>query len=695
MKIHFKSAQVNILAMSEQHGHIEKTGALDVSVQQDFDDIFPNRNAQGTANVLAIVGDWGMDASGVKFISKHKPEEMGFEEKETSHKFLGRFSLTFADTFINKIKNIVSKPNNILLNMPEKDTEGKRKMFNGEFQIFLLKRFIERIKYDDAGNSRFNLNKDFSTKIPDKNDINYGILAQNKDTSKNKGEITNKNFEVLMVTGNHDLEGGDSLLFSFLDKIKNHVTVLATNTNFDKSPVFNGRDYIKEYSILEVEDDKDKNKKHKVLFIGIIPHRMDFYCEGKTNGMGILDKTAEYTMDLESPETLKNTYAKINTLIKAFKDKNPDGATVILNHNGNPIAEKFIQKLWEYDKNLEINLILNAHDHKYSINQITNPEGKITPIVSLGQDNKIYADAKLKFNDDGNITIACNNEHEIINGQKSLDTTLGKIFQDILKDDLEPKIKITVKGRPDLTELDYENTRYGNCPVDNLLTDGIFQSIKEHDKSIDFFGMMGGTVRGPLNCNHNSANNFQLFHTICGASEEDFEVSTIKDISGNELVKIITETLVRTRRDEKRNDLIQWSGIRINKKDAWKMIDETIAKEKPAKINFVSLENVLDYKKIMDFIEIKDKNGNYRPIDTNGKYNIALQVFAKGLHETIKRYEKEGKLVPMTIQKPSGETSNAQMRELIDEYLEKHYNAETGLYEIEIEDPNKDVRIIT
>jgi hypothetical protein len=49
----------------------------------------------------------------------------------------------------------------------------------------------------------------------------------------------------------------------------------------------------------------------------------------------------------------------------------------------------------------------------------------------------------------------------------------------------------------------------------------------------------------------------------------------------------------------------------------------------------------------------------------------------------------------MTDKKPSGETSNVQMRKLFDEYLEKHYNSKTGLYEIEIEDPDKDVRIIT
>jgi len=695
MKINFKSAQVNILAMSDQHGHIEKTGTLDASVQQNFDELFPNRNAKGTANVLAVVGDWGMDASGVKFITKHKPEEMGFEDKKTEHKLFGRFSLNYADNFINKFKSIINKSQKQPYELPEKDSEGKRKMFNGEYQIFLLRKFIERLKYDDAGNSRFELNKGFFSKVPDKNDINYELLAQNNDTSKNRGEITNKNFEVLMITGNHDLEGGDSLLFSFLDKIKNNITVLATNTNFEKSPVFQGRDYVKEYSILEVEDDKDKNKKHKVLFIGIIPHRMDFYAEGKTNGMGIIDKTAEYTMDLESPETLKNTYAKINTLIKAFKDTNPDGATVILNHNGNPVAEKFIQKLWKYDKNLQIDLILNAHDHKYGINQIKNPEGKITPIVSLGQDNKIYADAKLKFNDDKTLTVACNNDYSVSNGPESLNTPLGKVFQEILKDDFEPKIKITVKGRPDLTELDYDTSRYGNCILDNFLTDGILQSIKKHDESIDFFGMTGGVVRGALNCNDKLANNFQLFNTLSGGPPEHFEVYILKNISDKELVKIVTNSLFRNKLDEKRKDLIQWSGISVNKKEIWKLIDETIKKENPIKNDFVSIENKLDYDKIKNHIKIKDKNGNYISIDENRKYNLALGYVSILLHETLSDYLNKGKISPMAIKNNSGEVKNAQMRELFDEYLEKHYNPDTGLYEIEIEDPDKDVRIIT
>lgn len=203
----FKAAQINILATSDNHGHVEMMPRFYQTVFDNFDKIFPNKNSKSTLNLFTVVGDYFIIPKEKLFKSVNKPENIGFPElKKSSDLTLGHYQAYFLNEFVSKISE----------------------------QIF------------------------------DNKTTNKQVLSDNsKDASTS-------NFKTLVVPGNHCLESGKGFFLDIIKNSIDKITFIISNT-YAESKDDKGRTLISKSTILEVPDDKDPNKIYKTLFLGVTP----------------------------------------------------------------------------------------------------------------------------------------------------------------------------------------------------------------------------------------------------------------------------------------------------------------------------------------------------------------------------------------------------------------------------------------
>ena len=477
-----------------------------------------------------------------------------------------------------------------------------------------------------------------------------------KNTSTQKGQNHgNTNLEVLFALGNHDLDGGADKIINFMKK--NPMTTVVTNMNFSKSPKVTAamvnNDKIVKACIYEIPDDKRKDLKHKILFLGTTIPSMDFYNPGICEGLEFLDNSNKKDTSLNE-EHLKGTINAVKNEVNNFKLKNPKGAVILMSHMGERISEIIRKNVPEID------LILNGHDHKNTQSSIGH-----TSINSLGKDNEMLKAINFEFDDDGNFikstmtpyftetTITDGLEKHpfqiFLNNYLKKDLTpIAKVSElsvempeylaeldeknllidelnrlgiknkkiiDVLKNNDELKaltlenarqrINETNKVQHGIKKLSYGNEiRYRNSYLMNYLTSALKRTIRDTlDKDIFAVGIPSSIVRGGI---EDGANNLQIMKIFDGVSEDlsNVKIGTIK---GNELVGLITENVLDNIKSPTRNTIIHWSDIQINKS----MIEE--------------IKNGISKSDYSEAIRVRNNDTKeFEPIDPTGDYKIAI-----------------------------------------------------------------------
>ena len=259
-------------------------------------------------------------------------------------------------------------------------------------------------------------------------------------------------------------------------------------------------------------------------------------------------------------DDLISTFDAVKTEVDAFKKKNPKGAVVMLSHTGAPIS-KLIR-----DHIPQINVILNGHDHK----NLTSLKGK-TNINSLGKDNEIIKSLNLKFNDDGDLeSIDMNTFFTKTTVKDNLHSNpLQKFLHESFSQDMTPLVSLKdITGKP--VELDYgDSIRYENSHLANYLTSAIKRSVRNmcDDKDV-IVGIQSSIIRGGLK---NGSNNLDIMKIFDGVSEDLSNVK-VGSIKGNELVGLVTENIAANLKAPKRNTIIQWSDLQIDRTEMAKIL---------------------------------------------------------------------------------------------------------------------------
>lgn len=486
-QIGFKAAQVNIVAMSDNHGNVHNLPQLVGTIEQNKGDIFKKVDEKSTLNMFAIAGDF--------FMNPHK-------------------------------KGYMTTP----------------ELSNGDIQANFLKKVVNTVK---------------------------GIVKNNFDT--------------VYAPGNHCYDGGDEFLYN---KLKDEpVKTLVTNVDLEKSPLVSG--LMKKYpdivtsQVYEVQDDKNPNLKHDVLFMGVtIPS-----LKGKLTKTELYDNNNKKDTQI-SESDLQKTFEVLNKNVQEFKSKHPKGAVVLLSHMGAPISKMI-------ENNVpNINFILNGHDHTRD-----NADSGKTMINSLGKDNEIIKSVNFKFNDNGDL------EDVKVNMFVTKDYAENKEVKAFLDKNFEQDIKPLVKMNG-ATELEYsDKIRYANTELTNFLTTSVMEEAQKDIPDLSSIALQSSYVRGGIKEGSTNLNLLKIFDGI-DVESQNLNVGSIK---GSDMVEIISKNVKSNLEAPTRNTLIQWSDFQVNR---------TLIEQ---------IQNGESNKTFADAVKCRNqKTGEFENIDLNKDYKILL-----------------------------------------------------------------------
>ncbi len=520
-QVGFKAAQVNIVAMSDNHGNVQNLPQLVGTIDKNKGDIFKKADEKSTLNMFAIAGDF--------FMNPHK-------------------------------KGYMTKP----------------ELSNGDIQANFLDKVVNTVK----------------------------------------GMVKN-NFDTVYSLGNHCYDGGDEFVFN---KLKDEpVKTLVTNVDLEKSPLVTGlmKDHknIVKSQVYEVQDDKNPNLKHDVMFVGVtIPS-----LKGKLTKTELYDNCNKKDTQL-TEDDLQGTFAVLNKEVGAFKEKHPKGAVVLLSHMGAPIS-KMIQKNVP-----NINVILNGHDHTRD-NEVQGG----TLINSLGKDNEIIKSVNFRFNDDGDLEDVGYNMYITENSapDKDVKTFLDKNFEE----DVKPLVKMH-----GASELEYsDKIRYANTELTNFLTSTVAEEARKEIPDLASVALQSSYVRGGIKEGSTNLNLLKIFDGI-DVESQNLNVGNVK---GNQLVDIISKNVKSNLEAPTRNTLIQWSDFQVNrtmieqisKGESKNSYADAVKCRNQQTGKFENIDLNKDYKVILsnkilskkDFKEVKD---NFKSINKN--YDDFFRANIKG-----------------------------------------------------------------
>lgn len=432
---------------------------------------------------------------------------------------------------------------------------------------------------------------------PDANSgkLQFSILNQFIDFVRKQAGKDAK-FDTVYTMGNHDLDAGDSFMYNVMRKAK--MNTLITNVDVENSPgiqkVLNKTDKVTKSKVYSIPDDKNPYLEHKVLLLGVTIPSMKFYNPGLLKDMRFFDDCNKKDANLKE-EDLLNTFNAVKEEVEKFKEENPKGAVIVMSHTGAPIS-KMIKKHVP-----EIDVILNGHDHK----NLTSLIGS-TNIDSLGKDNEIIKAFSLKFDDDGDLEKEVNTYVSKATSTEKLDKNpINTHMRELLAEDLKPLVSVTdISGSE--AELPYNEleVRSKNSYLANYLTSAVKRSVRKLTGENDVIvGIQSSIIRGGLK---NDSNNLAIMKIFDGVSEDLSNVK-IGALSGEELVGLITENVKSNLKNPKRNTLIQWSDIKINR---------------------TLISDIVEGKSKKDFsdaIQVRNNITNeFEPINLNKKYKIAI-----------------------------------------------------------------------
>lgn len=403
------------------------------------------------------------------------------------------------------------------------------------------------------------------------------------------------NFQTVFTMGNHDLDAGDVFMYKVMNKTK--MKTLVTNVDVENSKnlkeLMEENPNIVKAQVFIISDDKDPLLEHKVLFIGATIPSMKFYNPGLLKDLKFYGDCNRKDANL-TKDDLQPTIDAISKEVKAFKKKNPKGAVVLLSHMGNPIS-KMVR-----DEVPGIDVILNGHDHK---NLITMRNS--TNINSLGKDNEFVQALNLRFDDEGNLEKDINTYYSKTTSKVDIEQNPVQQYADeILYEDLKPLVSLTdIEGNK--VELPFsEDIRYKNSYLANWLTSALKRSMREYLGENDVIvGVQSSIIRGGLK---DGSNNLAIMKVFDGVSEDLSKIGMGR-ITGEELVGLITENIESNLKAPKRNTIIQWSDIQVNRT----LISDII--EGKSKKSFA------------DAIRVRNEfTKEFEPVDLNREYRIAI-----------------------------------------------------------------------
>lgn len=464
------------------------------------------------------------------------------------------------------------------------------------------------------------------------NPMQKGYLSNQNKTSGDYQALFLKSFiqntkslipklKVLYTPGNHCLDAGDKVLLNHIKTID--MDTIITNSNLKEADLIKNlsakqREKIQEYKIVEVEDDKNPDLKHKVLFLGITPVNIDFLVKEDIKGLNFIGTKNCKEADLKEKDA-KETAKAISIITKKFKKDNPKSAVILMNHSGEPIAKEIAKKVGN------INLILNAHDHLDKVSFSYNNKGESTKIISLSQNAQKLESIKLHFDDNGNISIKTKPYYTDF--ETPLESNpIQKMYTNIFKEDLTPLLKIT--DPLERKTLSIEDIRYNNNDLANFCTDSIYSQIKKTYPDTQVFIIRSTTFREDLPTSKirpiNNLDTMALLNGITG----DLSKVMVGDIKGKILASFIFENIFENLLSPTRNTMNQYSGVIIDKAGIERTLDKIIDKNNPAEI--------------FKFIKIRNKNDEFEEINPEKTYNIALpkKLFIKSYNYDFKDLEK-------------------------------------------------------
>ncbi len=523
-RLSFKSAVININAVSDTHGELARADNALETMKELSQDIFV-KEGKGKKNIFAICGDWFM--SGAK---------KGFTQNPD--KPLAFFQLDILNEFINQINSI-------------------------------------------------------------------------------------QNNSVLFVAGNHEFDGGVSLF----DKIASRLNaeIIMTNLKKYKSPaLIESADKILKQKIIEVDDDKNPDLKHKVLFLGISPVNMSAY-KKDLRGIEFLNNSPSYQANITKNDYLK-TLENCKRQIARFKRKNPNGIVVLLNHTGVGFADNLANES-------NVDLVLNGHEHKNNIRTVND-----TLIVEMSQDFNKLINAKLKIDDRGKLSNIELKTYYPAEGKTN--GPISELYNKLFGEDLKPKYGITTPN-PQITQLDIKFIRNKNNYLSNFVTDSVLEEIKKIRPDVDFFALNSSSIRHPLKISKEPAiSNFDIINVLSGINDDEGDI-VISEVTGKQILEMVLDNILNNNIAPQKNSLIQYSGLKINKTKLLKAFVNRSPKEELINNIFNATTNeplILNKKyKIANVIKYFNKTKNQRikvMKDTSKSLNVTVQELFKKHFET-------------------------------------------------------------
>ncbi len=406
----------------------------------------------------------------------------------------------------------------------------------------------------------------------------------------------------LFTLGNHEFDGGVPLLDKVLSQL--NLKIVATNMNIAKSEGLaktKEKNKLIEQYILNVDDDKNSEIKHQVLFLGISPVNLLFY-QKNLSGIKMSNNMLKPQAKVKK-EDYGKTLEECKQRINKFKESNPNGIVVLMSHTGVDFADNLA-------KEAKVDIVFDGHEHKDKM-RVSNG----TPIVPLSMNFKKIVNAKLMIDDNGklnNIQIK-----EIYPDKNNMTGVLAEIHKNMFKKDMNEIYTIQSSGGK-INTLGLENIREGNNHLANFVTDSILDELRQKDKDIDFFALNASAIRHPLKIGDKPCiSPFDVMNVLVGIKEEDGKIMTT-ELNGEDIVYIVLDNILFNKEMPKKNPIIHYSGLNIDKTEMIK-----------------AYENGDDITELAKYI--KDARTN-KAIDITAEYKIANveKYFNKSQNPQIK-----------------------------------------------------------
>ena len=420
----------------------------------------------------------------------------------------------------------------------------------------------------------------------------------------------------IFTPGNHEFDGGVPLLDDILSNLDSEI--LITNLNIPCSDGFNktrNRNKLINQYILEVEDDKNPELKHQILFLGISPVNLLYY-QKNLCGVKLTDNILKPQAKVQKDD-YSRTLNQCKLIIDNFKQKNPDGFVILMSHTGVGFADNLA-------KEAPVDLVFDGHEHKTKLRKSNK-----TPIIPLSKNFQKIINAKLEIDDDGKLKdINIISLHPKRTKQSGI---LFDLYKDIFRDDMEEIYTIKTPNSK-IKTLSDEGVRTGNNYLANFVTDSVLEELRKKDNDIDFFALNSSAIRHPLKAGNDPAvSSFDIMNVLVGIKEEDGNILTTV-INGEDLIFMILDNFLFNREKPLKNSLIQYAGLDIDKT---KMLQ--------------AYDNGASLSELACFVTNTRTN---KPIEINQIYKIANveKYFMKSQNPQIKATKHISKYTGNTVQ---------------------------------------------